>query len=375
VQKLIRDENPYAFYVHCFTHQLQLVVVTVATSTAAIADFFNYVPLIVNIVGASCMRKDALLAKHHDMLLEKLESGEIITGKGLNRECSLTRPGDTRWGSHLKALLRILVMWETVIDILEIVKKDSVKPRNNGGAFSLIGKMESFDFVFIMHLMIELLSITDSLSRALRRKDQDIVEAMQLIIYVKEQLQDMRDNGWDPLFKRVKPFYDKNEIKVPDMDKKINARETSTRRKQKVTNIHFYHVEVFLAAIDAILSEMNHRFGEISSELLVCMACLNLRNSFSNFDVNKLVRLAEIYAADFDVGDLLLLPGQLRGFVSRARRTQEFLGCTELGKVVEIMVKTKMNTSYGLVYRLIELTLFFRWQQLQLRGYFLLCLL
>ncbi|CAD6258505.1 unnamed protein product [Miscanthus lutarioriparius] len=357
VQKLIRDENPYAFYVYCFAHQLQLVVVTVATSTPAIAYFFNYVPLIVNTVSASCMRKDALLAKHHDVLLEKLESGEIITGKGLNQECSLARPGDTRWGSHLKTLLRILVMWEAVIDILEIVKKDSIKPGNNGGAFGLIGKIERFDFVFIMHLMIELLSITDSLSHALQRKDQDIVEAMQLIIDVKEQLQDMRDNGWDPLFKRVKTFCDKNEIEVPDMDKEINARGTSTRRKQKVTNMHFYHVEVFLAAIDAILSEMNHRFGEVSSELLVCMACLNPRNSFSNFDVDKLVRLAEIYAVDFDVGGFLLLPGQLRGFVSRARRTQDFLGCTELGKVAEIMVKTKMNTSYGLVYRLIELTL------------------
>ena len=27
LQKLIRDESPYAFYVHCFAHQLQLVVV------------------------------------------------------------------------------------------------------------------------------------------------------------------------------------------------------------------------------------------------------------------------------------------------------------------------------------------------------------
>jgi len=197
------------------------VVVTVATSTPAIADFFNYVSLIVNTVGASCMRKDALLAKHHDVLLEKLESGEINTGKGLNQECSLARPGDTRWGSHLKTLLRILVMWEAVIDILEIVRKDSVKPTSNGGAFGLIGKMESFDFVFIMHLMIQLLSITDCLSRALQRKDQDIVEAMHLIIDVKEQLQDMRYNGWDPLFKRVKEFCDKNEIEVPDMVRKL----------------------------------------------------------------------------------------------------------------------------------------------------------
>jgi len=59
-------------------------------------------------------------------------------------------------------------------------------------------------------------------------------------------------------------------------------------------NMYFSTIydEVFLAAIDAILSEMNHRFNEFSSELLVCMACLSLMNSFSNFDLDKLVRLA-----------------------------------------------------------------------------------
>ncbi|KAG2574030.1 hypothetical protein PVAP13_7KG294901 [Panicum virgatum] len=326
VQKLIRDENPYAFYVHCFAHQLQLV-------------------------------KGCLLAKHHDVLLEKIENGEIMTGRGLNQESSLARPGDTRWGSHLKTLLRILVMWEAIIDVLEIVKKDSVKPACTGGALGLIGKMESFDFVFIMHLMIELLGMTDILSRALQRKDHDIVEAMHLITDVKDSLHDLRENGWEPLLKKVKTFCEKNEIEVPDMDEEINIRGTSRRRKQNVTNMHYYHVEIFLVAIDAILTELNHRFSEISSELLVCMACFNPRNSFSNFNVDKLMRLAEIYAEDFDIGELTLLPNQLKSFVNRARRTQEFLGCSEHGKVAEIMVKTTMNTSYELVYRLIELTL------------------
>ena len=105
---------------HCFAHQLQLVVVAVSTSTPAIADFFNYVPLIVNTVGASCMRKDALLAKHHDVLLQKLENGEITIGRGMNQESSLARPGDTRWGSHLKTLLRILVMWEAILEVLRL---------------------------------------------------------------------------------------------------------------------------------------------------------------------------------------------------------------------------------------------------------------
>ncbi|WVZ90921.1 hypothetical protein U9M48_037173, partial [Paspalum notatum var. saurae] len=203
VQKLIRDENPYVFYVHCFAHQLQLVVVTVSTSTLSIADFFNYSTLWVHLV-----KRKALLAKHHDTLLEKVENGEILTGRGLNQESSLARPRDTRWGSHLKTVLRILVMWETIIDVLEIVKKDSIKPTSNGGAFGLIGKMESFDFVFTMHLMIELLNMTDI-------------------------CHDMRDNGWEPLFKRVKTFCEKNEIEVPDMDKEVNARGTSARRRQK----------------------------------------------------------------------------------------------------------------------------------------------
>ena len=85
--------------------------------------------------------------------------------------------------------------------------------------------------------------------------------------------------------------------------------------------MHFYHVEIFLAAIDAIMSEMNHRFGEVSSELLVGMACLNPRNS-SNFDVDKLLKLAEIYAEDFDIAEIAILPSELRGFVGRARRNQ-----------------------------------------------------
>jgi hypothetical protein len=106
--------------------------------------------------------------------------------------------------------------------------------------------MKSFDFVFILHLMIELLSKTDILSCALQRKDQDIVEAMHLITDVKDGLLDMRNNGWGPLLRKMKTFCETNEIEVPNMNKEINVRGTSRHRKQKVTNMHYYHVEIFL---------------------------------------------------------------------------------------------------------------------------------
>lgn len=181
LQKLIRDENPNAFYVHCFAHQLQLVVVTVAGCSRAIFNFFNYVPLIVTTVSASCKRKDALIEKHHDILLDKLENGLISAGRGLHQESGLTRPRDTRWGTHLKILLRIYQMWEAIVDVLELISEDACQNTSLGGAAGLMKNMESFQFVFIMYFLITLLSITNELSLSLQRKHQDIVEAMGLI--------------------------------------------------------------------------------------------------------------------------------------------------------------------------------------------------
>jgi hypothetical protein len=53
LQRRILDENPYAFYIHYFSHQLQLVVVSIAKCCSSVLDFFNYANIIVNTVNAS----------------------------------------------------------------------------------------------------------------------------------------------------------------------------------------------------------------------------------------------------------------------------------------------------------------------------------
>ncbi|XP_074362588.1 uncharacterized protein LOC141702881 [Apium graveolens] len=63
LKTLILNENPYARYIHCFSHQLQLVVMTIAEGNQFISDFFDYLSLITNAVGASCKRKDELRQK------------------------------------------------------------------------------------------------------------------------------------------------------------------------------------------------------------------------------------------------------------------------------------------------------------------------
>jgi hypothetical protein len=63
--------------------------------------------------------------------------------------------------------------------------------------------MESFKFAFILKLMLRLLNITNELSHILQRKYINIVHVMELVSDVKDQLNTMRESGWDNLFDEV----------------------------------------------------------------------------------------------------------------------------------------------------------------------------
>jgi hypothetical protein len=127
LQKQIRDQNPYTFYVHCFAHQLQLVIVSVTSCCSTFDDFFNYVGLIVTSASSPCWRKDKLIANHRSTILNMLESGEIFAGKGKHQNTNLFRPGDTRWGSHFTTLLRIESMWNSTVKVLSMIHEDERK--------------------------------------------------------------------------------------------------------------------------------------------------------------------------------------------------------------------------------------------------------
>jgi phage terminase large subunit-like protein len=56
--------------------------------------------------------------------------------------------------------------------------------------------MMTFDFVFILHVMKEIMGITDMLCKKLQYKSQDIVNAMDDVATTKRLIQELRDQGW-----------------------------------------------------------------------------------------------------------------------------------------------------------------------------------
>nr|XP_023896645.1 uncharacterized protein LOC112008552 [Quercus suber] len=173
---------------------------------------------VFNIVGASCKCRDILHKKRNAEVIEALKNNEISIGCGLNQEMSLKRPGDTRWSSHYGALVNLFHMFSSVIDVIETIVEDDLDSDQRAEASILIGLLQTFEFVFDLHLMKGVLGISNELSQALQRKDQDIVNAMKLVDISKQFLRVMRDDGWNTLLEEVSAFCAKNNIDVPDMD-------------------------------------------------------------------------------------------------------------------------------------------------------------
>jgi hypothetical protein len=101
----------------------------------------------------------------------KLESGDIFPGREKHQKTSLTRSGDIRWCSHHTMLVRLFIMWDSVLKVLENVSDDVNNSTQKIIAAGLIEKTESFEFAFIIHLMLQILVCTNELSHALQRKD------------------------------------------------------------------------------------------------------------------------------------------------------------------------------------------------------------
>ncbi|XP_013601272.1 PREDICTED: uncharacterized protein LOC106308682 [Brassica oleracea var. oleracea] len=67
------------------------------------------------IVVAVAKRKDALRESHKKTIEKEVNDGEHKTGKELNQDVSVQRPGMTRWGSHYRTLLRVVECFSSIL--------------------------------------------------------------------------------------------------------------------------------------------------------------------------------------------------------------------------------------------------------------------
>ena len=86
-------------------------------------------------------------------------------------------------------------MYEPIRKVLQEIGDDP-EYKESGKAEMALCSFESFEFVFLAHLLDTIFGYTDDLNCALQKRDQDIVNAISLIYLTKTQLELLReDNG------------------------------------------------------------------------------------------------------------------------------------------------------------------------------------
>ncbi|XP_075098806.1 uncharacterized protein LOC107772456 [Nicotiana tabacum] len=248
-----------------------------------VEDFFCHVTNVFNVIGVSFKRRDLLRHLQAEKLEQLLESGEIHTGQGLNQERGLQRPGDTRWGSHFKILDNFIVIFSSIIRVLEVIEHEGSTSNERHQAKYLLSEIITFKFVFMLQLMLKVLVMSNELNKILQKRDQDIVNAVEFLYITNKRLQDMRETGWESLLDYVSSFCHMHDTMIPKMDESYFL-EKSKRKSSGICYSHHLRVDIFYAVIDVQLQELNDRFDVVSSDLLLGMASLNPVNSFANFD-------------------------------------------------------------------------------------------
>jgi hypothetical protein len=360
LKSLILRESPSAFYVHCFAHQLQLALVAIAKDHIEVCSLFNIVSILINVVVGSCKRNYMLKEEQNEKVKNALKNGEIVSGRGLNQETNLKRPANTRWNSHFATLVNLILMFKSVTIVLQKLKDDVLAGDARAEAKGLLFRMDDFNFALTLHLMKNVLGISNELSQALQKKDQDIVNAMNLVDIANERLQTLRDDGWEPLLEEVNLFCIEHAIKIPNMDDiYFSGKSQRVGNVESITIGNHYRIELFYTVVDMQLQELNSRFNEKNSRLLICMTCLCPTNLFSSFDKAKLIEFAKFYPTEFCPTRLVMLDNQLETYIVDMRRSVEFASLKGINDLSKKLVESKRNIVYPLVYQLLKLAMIF----------------
>ncbi|KAL4572387.1 hypothetical protein LXL04_019161 [Taraxacum kok-saghyz] len=122
-------------------------------------------------------------------------------------------------------------------------------------------------------------------------------------------------------------------------------------------SLHHYKVDVFVGVIDMQPQELNNRFTEGNTKLVISMALLCPGNSFQAFNVEELLKMAKCYPNEFPEHEFGALRANLQNYIIDVRGDAMFKNFKGIGNLAKMMVKTNKHIIYPKVYLLLKLAL------------------
>uniref|UniRef100_A0A3B1J476 DUF4371 domain-containing protein n=1 Tax=Astyanax mexicanus TaxID=7994 RepID=A0A3B1J476_ASTMX len=274
MQKLLQDKLKREVpYIHCFNHQLHLVVVHAMSSENTIEDFFDTCNALYKF-----LRKPTVSAQY---------SGE-----------KLKRLLDQRWTGHLDTVSVILKSLNTLAELLSELETSRTCVDVKIEAAGLHKAITATNFKFIASMIHKVLGLLDPPNKLLQSERTDLITAVQLIQHASDCVRSLRT---DAEFEKLWVNCGSTEPAPPK------------RKRVVATSLQQYVVEgslgqhednneqeckrLYFSTIDSVLGEMDARFNERNSQLMDGLSALD-PGSPNFMDVGKVKPLLDLTKTD-----------------------------------------------------------------------------
>lgn len=173
VQKLIRDEYKYAHFVHCYAHQLNLILSKATTQNRDVRIFFSNLTDITNFFSNSPQRV---------AILDKIVNHRI------------PRSSNTRWNFKSRIINTVYENHESIIECFEEIENTFNQNIAINQAGALRRLLNDNTFIFWLNVFHRLMPHVDILYNQLQKRTIDPIQVNNAINKFKENIQNERNN-------------------------------------------------------------------------------------------------------------------------------------------------------------------------------------
>ena len=168
--------TPHAYYVHCASHNLNLILKDAVEVVTETRQFHGTIESVYNFFGLSIERWQKLQNVH-------------------DRYCSnptLKALNPTRWSGRYDAVYALKKKFCDVMKCLTHMILTSTKPKERDEAMAIKKQIENFDFVCMLVVQCKILQIVNIPSKAMQSKTIDLISAHKLLQSVAEDIAQLR---------------------------------------------------------------------------------------------------------------------------------------------------------------------------------------
>uniref|UniRef100_A0A3B3QXG8 DUF4371 domain-containing protein n=1 Tax=Paramormyrops kingsleyae TaxID=1676925 RepID=A0A3B3QXG8_9TELE len=256
VQSLFRERHPEAIYVHCYAHELNLVLCHTCRGITEATEFFSLLENLYSFFSFS-------LVSHHKFK-------EAQTKLGL-QPCELVQLSNTRWACQLCTVNAVLDNLPAIIECLAVI--------NTATAVGLKSKICKFSFVYLLTLFKDLLSVVAGLHKYLQKETIDLPQALAYKDAVCDALkQKCSDSTAADMYATAKALSEDNHIII---EEKLPGQRQKTKRMDDFvvesacgahrgirTDAEQLKTKLLYPCLDRMVTELENRFSAVNAALL-----------------------------------------------------------------------------------------------------------